>query len=155
MREQTLRIGAVAARAGVSPDTLRHYERLGVLSKPLRNDAGYRVYPEASVARVQFIRNALRFGFSLKQIGTFVRACEAGRPPCHQVRIAAGQILQDMDRQIDELTEARAAMRRTLVEWDDRLAVTPGGKAARLLDAMAPSASIATSKPRRPLSRPR
>ena len=120
----------------MSPDTLRHYERLGVLPAAHRSSGGYRLYSEASVSRVLFVRSALRFGFSLKQLTTFINARDAGRPPCRQVRTTAGQILTEMDRQIEGLIAARADVRATLLEWDQRLARTPAGASARLLDAL-------------------
>lgn len=136
----TFHIGEAAAHAGVSPDTLRYYERRGALPKPARTTAGYRVYSEEAVARVQFVRSALRFGFSLKQIARFVQSRDAGHPPCREVRAAAERILTEMDRQIDELQAARATVREALVDWDRRLAGTPHGAPARLLETL-PSAA--------------
>ena len=109
---QNQRIGQVAAKAGVSPDTLRYYERMGLLSSIPRTDGGYRVYSEKTIERIQFIRNALRFGFGLKEVRTFMRASESGRAPCREVRSAAGEILTRVDRQIKELQVARRALRR-------------------------------------------
>ena len=114
MKTQALRISEVAARVGVSADTLRYYERRGLLPKAARSRSGYRLYSEASVARIQFVRNALRFGFSLKQIAQFLTSRAAGQPPCHDVRSAGQRILAEMDRQIEELTQARAEIRKTL-----------------------------------------
>jgi len=123
----------VAAKAGVSPDTLRYYERMGLLSSIPRTDGGYRVYSEKTIERIQFIRNALRFGFGLKEVRTFMRASESGRAPCREVRSAAGEILTRVDRQIKELQVARRALRSTLADWDQRLSATPTGKPAHLL----------------------
>ena len=132
----TFSIGEAAARAGVSPDTLRYYERRGALPKAARTSTGYRVYSEEAVARVRFVRNALRFGFSLKQIARFVQSRDAGHPPCRDVRAAAERILGEMDRQIEELQAARADVRDALVDWDRRLAGTPDGAPARLLETL-------------------
>ena len=130
---QNQRIGQVAAKAGVSPDTLRYYERMGLLSSIPRTDGGYRVYSEKTIERIQFIRNALRFGFGLKEVRAFMRASESGRAPCREVRSAAGEILTRVDRQIKELQVARRALRSTLADWDQRLSATPTGKPAHLL----------------------
>src|SRR5881394_2739814 len=70
----TCTIGAAAARAGVSRDTLRYYERLGLLPAPPRSDAGYRRYSDEAVARIVFVRSAARFGFGLKELAGFLRA---------------------------------------------------------------------------------
>jgi len=135
----TFTIGEAAARAGVSADTIRYYERIGVLPKPLRSDAGYRRYSDASVARMAFVRNAARFGFPLKELAGFLRAREKGQPPCRSVKAAAERLLADMDRQIAELASARAEMARTLADWSRRLARTPEGTPAHLLESLPPA----------------
>jgi len=64
-----LLIGEVAQRAGVSAPTIRYYEEIGLLGKPLRSSTGYRRYSESSVEEVRFIRKAQALGFSLDEIG--------------------------------------------------------------------------------------
>jgi DNA-binding transcriptional MerR regulator len=130
------RIGQVAQRAGVSTDTIRYYERLGLLPKPHRTPAGYREYPENAVNRITLVRNAMRFGFSLLEIRGFLRVREAGGKPCHQVRRAAQTILDRVDEQIAELTATRETMRETLLKWDVQLARTPAKEHARLLEGL-------------------
>ncbi|PYY01499.1 MAG: hypothetical protein DMG62_20695 [Acidobacteria bacterium] len=139
MNSRALRIGEAAELAGVSPDTLRYYERMGVLPKIERTDSGYRWYSEAMLERIRFVRNALRFGFSLKQVTTFLQARDSGHAPCREVRAAAEEILARVDRQIDELKAARRAIRHTLAEWDQRLSRTPNGEPAHLLRALNPN----------------
>ena len=78
-----LTIGKVAALAAVTPDTIRYYERLGLVPKPSRTPAGYRQYPGGVVNRLTLVRNAQRFGFSLREIAGFLRVREAGGTPCH------------------------------------------------------------------------
>ena len=131
-----MRIGKAAALAGVSCDTLRYYERQGLLPRPPRTPGGYRDYTPSIVERVGFVRNALRFGFSVKQVSGFLKSRESGRPPCRQVRAAAARILERIDQQIADLTAARADVHRTLATWDQRLEATPPGTAARLLDSI-------------------
>jgi DNA-binding transcriptional MerR regulator len=138
MNPRLCRIGEVALEAGVSPDTLRYYERMGLLPKVPRTGAGYRQYSDTAIERIRFIRNALRFGFALKEVATFLRASESGRAPCREVRASAGNILARVDRQIEELKAARRAIRETLADWDRRLAATPAGTPARLLRTLKP-----------------
>ena len=137
MSSALLRIGLVAKRASVSVDTIRYYERLGLLPKPSRTPAGYREYPDNTVDRIRLVRNAVRFGFSLREISGFLRVRDTGGKPCYQVRAAARQILERVDRQIAELTATRETMRETLQTWDQRLATTPADRPARLLDGLA------------------
>ena len=129
-----LTIGRAAALTGVSPDTIRYYERLGLLPKPSRTAAGYRVYAPAIARRLTVIGNAKRFGFPLREIAGFLRARDAGDAPCRNVRAAAERMLAAVDRQLAELARRREEMRRTLDDWDDTLQRTPAGQPARLLE---------------------
>jgi len=149
MNDRLLRIGQIAAQAGISRDTVRHYERLGVLPKASRTAGGYRQYPPAAVERIRFVRHAVRFGFSLRQIGQFLRARDSGRTPCRDVRDAAARMAAEMDRQIDDMVTARAAIHRMLGDWDARLATTPAGTPARLLETLTPR-SPSVMSPRSP-----
>lgn len=152
--ERGLRIGDVAARSGVSRDTVRHYERLGIIAKAPRTAGGYRLYSEAVVERIRFVRNALRFGFSLRQIGRFLASRDSGRAPCREVREAAVQLAAAMDRQIDEMIGARTAIQEILRDWDRRLEATPAGHRARLLDTLTPQSPSAIGSIRSRLNRP-
>jgi len=140
MPDRPFTIGEAAKRAGVSPDSIRHYERVGVLPRAPRTPGGYRYYTDASVARVLFVRNAMRFGFSMKELAGFLRARDGGTPPCRTVRAAGERLLHDMDRRLAELSDARASMAKALAEWDARLAGTPEGAPAHLLSSL-PSAA--------------
>jgi DNA-binding transcriptional MerR regulator len=136
MRDTPLRIGQVAERAGVSTDTIRHYERLGLLPKAARTTAGYRHYSPDAVDRVRLVRHALRFGFSLSDVAGFLRVRASGGTPCRDVRATAERILTAVDQRIAELTAARTDMSRTLRDWDRRLARTPENQPAHLLEAL-------------------
>ncbi|MEP6537146.1 MAG: MerR family transcriptional regulator [Bryobacteraceae bacterium] len=131
-----MRIGQIAKRAQVSADTIRHYERLGLLPNPQRTSAGYRMYDEAAVGRVRLIQNALRFGFSLKQVGTFLGVRRAGGVPCRNVRAAGALVLEAIESQILDLTASRDSIKETLAKWDQRLLETPEGQPAHLLEAL-------------------
>jgi DNA-binding transcriptional MerR regulator len=133
-------IGEAAARAGVSADTVRYYERQGVLPRALRTDAGYRVYSDATVERIRLVKNAVGFGFAVKQVAAFLHACDEGQPPCRKVRQSGSELLAEMDRRLAEMTAARDHMRGILDEWDQTLASTPRGVPARLLSSL-PAAS--------------
>jgi DNA-binding transcriptional MerR regulator len=134
--ETTFTIGQAAARSGVSADTIRYYERVGVLPKPPRSASGYRRYSSAHIARIAFARNAARFGFPLKELAGYLRARDQGEPPCRRVCAAGDRLLHDMDRRLAELRAARDAMAATLTAWDRRLAETPDGAPARLLETL-------------------
>jgi DNA-binding transcriptional MerR regulator len=143
-------IGEAARRAGVSPDLIRYYERVGLLPRVPRTAGGARCYSEETIARLLFVRNAIRFGFSAKELAGFLRARDVGRPPCASVRVAGERLLEEMDAQLARLHEARTMMAETLAAWDERLRRTPPGTAAHLL-TMVPDAP----RPRRSRLEPR
>jgi DNA-binding transcriptional MerR regulator len=135
----TFGIGEAARRAGVSPDLIRYYERVGVLPRAPRTAGGFRYYTDETVARLLFVRNAIRFGFTSKELAGFLKARDTGRPPCHSVRAAGQRLLTEMDEHLARLHEARAAMADTLAAWDARLDKTTAGAPAHLL-TMVPEA---------------
>lgn len=145
MPGQTFRIGEAARRAGVSPDLVRYYERVGVLPKAPRTAGGFRCYSDDTVARLVFVRNAIRFGFTSKELAGFFKARDSGRPPCQSVRAAGQRLLSEMDAQLARLQAARTAMAETLTDWDARLEQTPPGTPAHLL-TMVPNAPRPTRR---------
>ena len=131
-----LTIGQVSATTGETRDTIRYYERLGLVPTPMRTPAGYRQYRDGVVSRLGLIRNAQRFGFSLREIAGFLGVRDGGGKPCHDVRAAAGRMLEAVDRQIADLVATRKRMRTTLKTWDATLAATPADRPAFLLDSL-------------------
>jgi MerR family copper efflux transcriptional regulator len=131
-----LKIGQLAGRAGVSADTIRYYERVGLLPRPARSGNGYRQYGEAALRRVLLVRAALRFGFSVKEVAGFLGERDTGGAPCRHVRDAADRLADGIDRRIAVLDAARKAIRKTLKAWDQRLRDTPPGARAHLLEAL-------------------
>ncbi len=150
-----LRIGELARLTGVSSDTIRHYERLGLIGKAPRTNAGYRLFPAQAVDRIRLIQGAVRVGFSLRQLSTFLGVRRAGGPPCHDVRDAASRILQATDKRLAELTEARASLQKMLEDWDNRLERTPPRQPAHLLDTLSVGTGGVRRSPVSNLKRPR
>jgi DNA-binding transcriptional MerR regulator len=128
---------ALADACGVSTDTVRHYERLGLLPRAVRTAAGYRRFPPDSVERVRLVQRALTVGFSLRELGAVLQRRERGEAPCRRVRALVGERLAALDVRLAELTVLRDEMRRLVRDWDARLARTPDGQPARLLDVLA------------------
>jgi DNA-binding transcriptional MerR regulator len=127
--------GELADSAGVSRDTLRHYERKGVLARPLRGHNGYRKYPPEALQRVQLVRRALSVGFTLDELAKVLKVRDAGGAPCEEVRRIATQKLLDVQDQLRELTALRDDLQETLEDWDTRLAHR-AGKRANLLESL-------------------
>src|SRR5690242_3335141 len=132
----SLSSGELADLAGVSRDTLRHYERKGVLPRPLRGHNGYRQYPSAALQRVQLVRRALSFGFTLDELARVLKVRDAGGAPCEEVRRVAARKLVDVQDQLRELTALRDDLQETLRDWDARLAGRAKGKRANLLESL-------------------
>jgi DNA-binding transcriptional MerR regulator len=130
------KVGELAKAAGVSPDTLRHYERKGLL-RPPRLENGYREYPNHALERVQMIRQALAVGFTLDELGAIFNVFDHGGAPCRQVRALAATKLAEIERHLQDVLAMRDTLRKSLKEWDKRLATTASGQRAGLLKALA------------------
>lgn len=128
--------GELSRLAGVSSDTLRHYERLGILSKPPRTNGGYRNYPADSLDRVRLIQSALKVGFSLPELTTILKERDRGEAPCRRVRDMAETKIENIRQQINDLLTMRDQLERLVKHWDSRLARTKKGKQARLLESL-------------------
>lgn len=104
----SLTIGRLAERAGVGIDTVRFYERAGLLPLAARSGGGYRLYGEDDIARLRFIRRAKALGFSLEDIAELLTLSAGGsRAPIKQL---AERRLADLDARIAELGRMRAAL---------------------------------------------
>lgn len=136
MNQTTLSPREVADSAGISTDTLRYYERCGVLPKPARTRAGYRRYPASAVARVALIRRSLTIGFSIKDLARVFEERARGGAPCRKVRAIVGERLTRIDAELAALTQLKAELADLLQEWDARLAATPTGQRAKLLESL-------------------
>src|SRR5438034_11003333 len=106
-----LRSGELARRAGVSPDTLRHYEWRGLLPRPQRSAAGYRLYSPEALARVRLIRGALSIGFTVKELGTILADHDRGGAPCRRVRSLAADKFAAVELQLRTLRLWRRELR--------------------------------------------
>lgn len=103
MRQLT--VSKLARQVGTSSDTLRYYERIGLLPEPERSPSGYRLYGDEAVERVRFIKRAQRFGLRLEEIGELLSIRERGLCPC-------GRTKRMLEARVSELTEEMAALQR-------------------------------------------
>jgi len=135
-----LRSGDLARLVGISPDTLRLYERKGLLPRPPRSANGYRCYPPEVVDRIRLIRAALSIGFTLDELADILVMRDGEGVPCKHVRELAGAKLESLDRYIRQLVELRKQLQGVLAQWDGTLKKTPRGKRAGLLELLAADA---------------
>jgi DNA-binding transcriptional MerR regulator len=131
-----LRSAALARLAGVSVDTLRHYENKGLLAAPPRTASGYREYPPEALGRVRLVRRAVALGFTLDELARVFAVRDRGGAPCRSVRALAQSKLATIEARLAALAEARDLMQAVLARWDDLLAAAPPGGRAGLLDAL-------------------
>lgn len=108
---ESLTIGRLAAAAGVSIDTVRFYERAGLLKKPARTPSGYRQYAATDAARLRFVRRAKALGFSLEEIGELLHLNDGGGRRA-SVRAIATRRLVQIEKQLSELERMQKTLRR-------------------------------------------
>lgn len=105
-----MRIGAAAEQAGVNVQTLRYYERRGLLPRPPRRVSGYREFPDDAVRIVRFIKRAQDLGFSLDEVEDLLRLRGDTRRDRARVRALAERRVRQIERKIAELAAMRAAL---------------------------------------------
>jgi DNA-binding transcriptional MerR regulator len=105
-----LRVAELATAAGVRPDTIRYYERAGLLLAPERTAAGYRSYDAGALDRLRFIQGAQRLGLRLADIRTLLTVRDTGTCPCEPAEDLLRRRLAEIDADIARLTALRAEM---------------------------------------------
>jgi len=110
----SLTVSALAAQVGLSADTVRYYERVGLLPRPTRSPAGYRLYDEAAVDRLRLIRGAQRAGLRLKDIGHLLQAVDQGHCPCGHTQDLLRQRLDEVRAELGRLRSVETELVRLL-----------------------------------------
>ncbi len=118
-----MKIGELAARAGVSTKTIRYYEGIGLLRAPGRTSSNYRDYGDDAVERLRFIRDSQVAGLTLAEVGSILDMKDAGQSTCAHTRDLLHRHLAEIDEQIEALKAARKEM-AALAERAD--AMDPG-----------------------------
>lgn len=109
----TLRAGQVAERAGVNVETLRYYERRGLIAAPSRSLGGHRTYPRDTVALLRVIKSAQRLGFTLDEVAELLDA-GGRRHPTADLRSRAEAKITEIDQKINDLTTIRASLQQVI-----------------------------------------
>src|SRR5215472_6448078 len=117
-----LKVGAVAKAAGVGVQTLHYYERLGLLPKPARSAANYRLYSPEAIRRVRFIKRAQAIGLTLEETKQILDLKDHERAPCHRVVELGQKHLQEIDARLTQLRAFHRLLAKSLNEWrkDDK-----------------------------------
>lgn len=109
----SLKVGQLAEKAGVGIDTVRYYERAGLLPEPPRRPSGYREYPPQAVARLRFIRRAKALGFTLEEISGLLRLSDH-RADVKSIKRLAQTRLAEVERKLRELERVRDGLRQLI-----------------------------------------
>src|SRR5258708_36259763 len=107
---ETLTIGQVARQAGGGVETVRFYEREGLLEEPPRRASGYRQYPEQVIKRIHFIKRAQQLGFSLKEIAELLLLRVDAQTSCDEVKQHTEAKIAEVERKMMELQRMRQAL---------------------------------------------
>jgi DNA-binding transcriptional MerR regulator len=109
-----LQVAELAAAAGVGPDTIRYYERAGLLEPPPRTPGGYRVFPPETVDRLRFIQGCQRLGLRLREIGDLLSVRDTGVCPCEPAETLLRRRVAEIDAELVRLSALRADLGRML-----------------------------------------
>ncbi|MEV4095907.1 MerR family transcriptional regulator [Streptosporangium saharense] len=118
--ETYLRSGQVAALAGVNPQTLRYYERRGLIAEPVRGPGGHRAYPQETVTLLTVIKAAQRLGFTLDEVAELLDTGRRGHPT-PDLRARAQAKITEVEARIADLTTVRAALTEVVSAGCDSL----------------------------------
>ncbi len=129
---KSLTIGRAARLGGVGVETMRFYEREGLIPEPPRTFSGYRQYPQETVSRVRFIKRAQELGFTLKEVRELLSFRASPRASCRDVKEKAGIRMEDIDRKIEDLRRMKRALSKLMAACEGRGSVSE----CPILDAM-------------------
>ena len=103
-------IGALSERTDVNIETIRYYERIGILPKPPRSAGGHRLYTEEYQRRLVFVRRARELGFALEDVRALLRLSEGRHMACGKVKTITEKHIADIHRKVDELKRLERAL---------------------------------------------
>lgn len=111
-------IGALSKHTGTNIETIRYYERVGLLPPPARSSGGYRLYGTAHRKRLNFIRRARALGFPLAEVRKLLTLADQRRRPCAEVRVVAAAHLGDVKGKIADLRQMERVLKETIARCE-------------------------------------
>jgi len=111
-----LPIGALSRQTGCNIETIRYYEKAGLLPVPARSPAGYRRYGSTHLRRLTFVRRARALGFSIEDVRKLLKLADERKRPCGEVRVVAGTHLKDVQAKIADLRAMERVLRETVAK---------------------------------------
>ena len=113
---KAMKIGEVAKRSGVGIETIRYYEREGLLQEPERRPSGYRQYDESTLKRLEYISRAKELGFTLAEIRELLELSFAAHKGCDHIRQRADAKIADIENKIRSLQKMRRSLRNIVTQ---------------------------------------
>jgi DNA-binding transcriptional MerR regulator len=114
-----LTVSALATQAGLSADTVRYYERVGLLPPPDRSAAGYRLYDQDALGRLRLIKGAQRAGLRLREIGELLQVADRGQCPCGHTETLLRERLVEVRAELERLRSLEAELTSLLERQPD------------------------------------
>ncbi|MFT9494452.1 MerR family transcriptional regulator [Anaerosolibacter sp.] len=105
-----LTISQVAEGANVNIETVRYYEKLGLISKPPRTEAGYRQFPGEVIQRIKFIKRAQELGFTLSEVGKLLAVSDGGDFDCYDIQQFASKKLEEIEQKMRDLEKIKSIL---------------------------------------------
>lgn len=135
-------IGALSERTGCNIETIRYYERIGLMPPATRSEGGHRLYGETQARRLGFIRRTRQLGFTLDEVRTLLRLVDGGRYTCAQVKRITVHHLDDVRRKIADLRKIERVLEEMAAQCD-------GGTVPKcaVIDALFDEASGTAARP--------
>jgi len=115
---RALKIGEVARAAGVAVDTVRYYERRGLLPVAARRESGYREFTQATVERIHFAKGLQSLGFTLDEVATLLKSVDAGTANCETEKHRFEVVLERVDAKLTTLKDVRRRLVKTLARCE-------------------------------------
>jgi DNA-binding transcriptional MerR regulator len=134
-----MRTSQLADQVGVNPQTLRYYERRGLLAPPRRSPSGYRDYPDSAIRLVRFVKRVQQLGFSLDDASALLQLAAGGPRACERARAMATAHIADIDQRIEDLTRMRGSLVELVATCDQPRA----DRRCSLLDALQDEEDVA------------
>jgi MerR family mercuric resistance operon transcriptional regulator len=119
---ETIHIGALSQRSGVHIETIRYYERIGLLPRPGRSAGGMRRYEAEDVRRLGFIRRLRELGFSLEQVRELLRLAQVRNSSCAKVRALSAGHLDEVQAKIADLRRMERVLKEMIASCDRGIA---------------------------------
>jgi MerR family mercuric resistance operon transcriptional regulator len=119
---KTLSRGMLSKKTGVNGETIRYYEKIGLLPEPARSSSGYRIYPDSQLNRLSFIRRCRELGFALKEVAALLKLVDGGHYTCKEIRDHTIRHLRDVENRILDLNKMRQTLKDMVSECEGGLA---------------------------------